>query len=312
MEQAGAASSEEPTHTYVIPSKKIDDPMTLEKFKKSDAHKDLLGFIAMLAASVKNSRMSETPLPSSLEPLYNYLATLDQWIDEIPPVQQPMRFGNKAYRTWQDRVIKESDSMLAGIVTKSEAVAEVKSYLLESFGSYERIDYGTGHELNFVVTLLCLFKLGIYKQEDLKALVNKVFNRYLTLMRRIQLIYVLEPAGSHGVWGLDDYQLLAFLFGASQLVDNDSGYTPDIISSEKILGSEKEEYMYFGCIAFIKQVKKGVPFFESSPILNDISAVPNWGKVTQGLMKMFEAEVVGKLPVIKHLKFGSILNFDGK
>jgi hypothetical protein len=45
--------------------------------------------------------------------------------------------------------------------------------------------------------------------------------------------------------------------------------------------------MYFGCIAFIKQVKKGVPFGEGSPILNDISAVASWEKVTQGLMKMF-------------------------
>ncbi len=28
------------------------------------------------------------------------LATLDCWIDETPPVDQPSRFGNKAYRTW--------------------------------------------------------------------------------------------------------------------------------------------------------------------------------------------------------------------
>lgn len=68
--------------------------------------------------------------------------------------------------------------------------------------------------------------------------------------------------------------------------------------------------MYFGCIKFIKSVKKGVPFGESSPILNDISAVPSWEKVTSGLLKMFQAEVLGKQPVIKHLKFGSLLYFD--
>lgn len=128
-------------------------------------------------------------------------------------------------------------------------------------------------------------------------------------MRKIQLIYVLEPAGSHGVWGLDDYQILAFLFGASQLIDNMQGYTPDSVHSERALSDDGENYMYFGCISFIKQVKKGVPFGESSPILNDISGVGNWGKVTQGLMKMFQAEVIGKLPVIKHLRFGSLLAF---
>jgi hypothetical protein len=45
--------------------------------------------------------------------------------------------------------------------------------------------------------------------------------------------------------------------------------------------------MYFGCIKFIKQVKKGVPFGEGSPMLNDISAVASWEKVATGLLKMF-------------------------
>ena len=61
--------------------------------------------------------------------------------------------------------------------------------------------------------LVCLYKIGVVCDSDLQALILKVFAFYLAVCRNLQQVYWLEPAGSHGVWSLDDYQMLVFYFG---------------------------------------------------------------------------------------------------
>jgi serine/threonine-protein phosphatase 2A activator len=72
-------------------------------------------------------------------------------------------------------------------------------------------------------------------------------------MRKLQFTYWLEPAGSHGVWGLDDYQFLPFLFGSSQLT-NHKYLRPKSIHDSDMVDELEKDYMYFSCIKHINSV----------------------------------------------------------
>ncbi|CAF2043323.1 hypothetical protein YC2023_107821 [Brassica napus] len=177
-----------------------------------------------------------------------------------------------------------------------------------SFGNASRIDYGTGHETNFAAWLYCLAEMGIIKEEDYHAVVARVFVKYLEWMRNLQMVYCSEPAGSLGVWGLDDYHFLPFIFGSSQLIDHKYMKPKSIHNDDDILDNFSSEYMYLSCIGFVKTVKKGL-FPEHSPLLDDLSGVPNWKKVNSGLLKMYKVDVLEKVPIMQHFLFGWLIKW---
>lgn len=72
--------------------------------------------------------------------------------------------------------------------------------------------------------------------------------------------------------------------------------------------SGADVWYYLHCIKFIHEVKSG-QLAENSPMLNDISGSPTWQRINAGMLKMYFAEVMDKLPVIQHMLFGSIFTF---
>ena len=70
----------------------------------------------------------------------------------------------------------------------------------------------------FVGFLSALFRFGVIDKEDLQAAGTVVFAAYLRIVDKLIEKYKLEPAGSHGVWGLDDHFHIAYYWGAAQLI----------------------------------------------------------------------------------------------
>ena len=66
---------------------------------------------------------------------------------------------------------------------------KVALYLCESFGNSTRIDYGTGHETNFLCFLLCLDEIGYFGEKSGKEIILSIFQRYLLLCRRLQVYF---------------------------------------------------------------------------------------------------------------------------
>lgn len=170
-----------------------------------------------------------------------------------------------------------------------------------------------------------------------------LLDRYLKLIHRLITMYTLEPAGSHGVWGLDDHSFIPYILGSAQLspaisetdITPTEGSLPGApdpgdVAKASIVARERQTNIYFSAIGFIYDVKRG-PFWEHSPMLFDISGIRDgWGKINkvgvsvwlfhryianilliwQGMLKMYNAEVLSKFPVVQHFHFGALFRWE--
>ena len=342
-------------HNFLLPAKKIHDGQDVSFFLCSLAYKDIVTFVLQLnhsmvprfsengaAKTVQTWELDSDAVNFSqpIQKLQQLIGRLNSFVDEVPPDTGPRRFGNISFRKWYNLVEERLPALLKeflppevlsiGLVSNdAEATAsdELQVYLLASFGSPQRLDYGTGHELSFLAFLGALWKLGCFRGQGPavaeRAIVIGIFEPYLDLVRRLVKSYTLEPAGSHGVWGLDDYSFLPYIFGSAQLapaieeadptpLEGSLPEAPDAqsVANRNCVQRERTKNMYFSAVGFIFDVKRG-PFGEHSPMLYDISGITaGWAKINKGMIKMYNAEVLSKFPVVQHFPFGSLFRWE--
>jgi len=311
---------------------RIASPSDLSQWKKSETCQDLQAFVAAVGTACNGittaQRQADFEARTDAQPQTDGVRAIARIVDQLkqlralcdthpPRVDADRRFGNPAFREWHDAMVARAAQTTESILPTSMAAhaGELAAYWQGSFGDRTRIDYGTGHELSFVALLYCLGKLGVLTTSESADIGLVAFDAYLQLTRHLQTAYNLEPAGSHGAWGLDDYCFLPFLFGAGQLMagagDANEVTVKAVVTDDRVAEMRGGEWLYVDAVKFVQSVKTGGRLGETSPMLCDIAyGVSGWDKVFTGMKRMWAAEVLGKLPIMQHFVFGKILPFD--
>ncbi|KAA1107642.1 Serine/threonine-protein phosphatase 2A activator 1 [Puccinia graminis f. sp. tritici] len=237
-----------------IPLKRIQGPADVEAFFNSIALDRLLQVLLNISNRITRFGILENDrqvsyLKTSLEQsptvraVVGIFERLDQWITEIPLDPTPQRFGNKAFKIWGHRLESEAQNLhsQAGVITEYHKPIETEllHHFKTSFGSFGRLDYGTGHELSFLAYLSILHLTRILQPKEFILSGLIIYQKYFNLCRRLQRVYNLEPAGSKGVYGLDDFFHVVYIFGSAQLLYHPT-IRPSSILDEKLMSRVNE------------------------------------------------------------------------
>lgn len=243
--------------------------------------------------------------------IISLLDSISEQLNSFPPIKQPMRFGNKAFRNFHEWLEHSSISLITTHilpnVNDASLLSELRTYLNDSFGNPVRIDFGTGHELAFMAFIIVLCETKHLPETSAIPLI--IFRKYFSLVRAITTQYQMEPAGSHGVWGLDDYHHLPFLIGSAQLIGHETDVCKPTDSYKMCDTATIPFNLFMDNVAYVKRTKcKHAPFHEVAPVLSDLtSRSENWTVVCYTLMQMYKVEVLGKRPIMQHFYFGKYI-----
>ena len=177
-------------HVFIQPNKKIHESQDVSAFQTSKAYTDIMTWILQLNRSMFPLKLADGTIQTwtlnsdaiqysaPIRQLQRLLLKLEDIIQEVPPDTGPRRFGNISFRRWSEVVESRASDLLreclpADLLDRGSsnegatAETELKSYFLGSWGSGQRLDYGTGHELSFLAFLGGIWKLNGFPKAGL-------------------------------------------------------------------------------------------------------------------------------------------------
>lgn len=232
-------------------------------FRETEAYLNIKSFIFEIDNSIKLG-MQEDSIKSKIQKDGDLLDIINNIIEKTPLSSAPGRYANPA---------------MAQVIQQIENTTE-NEYLKNSFGNKIRMDFGTGHELNFLCYLYELCKT----QDDFNiSNAQSILSQYFKIIRKYTRKFNIEAAGSRGCWSIDDYLLLPYVFGSSQNFSKRS--TIEMIDDGLFKEAQKEN---------------------SSVMLSNICKLP-WTTINIGMLKMYDEEVLGKRVVTQHFIYSDLL-----
>ena len=108
------------------------------------------------------------------ECLLNFDSIFDK-LEEIYKNNHPKKgeehYEDPVFKRFHDELTEKYETILNSTILKTKntpenLITELKTYFLDSFVNKFRLNYGTGHELNFCCCLLILYKSNMYTEKD--------------------------------------------------------------------------------------------------------------------------------------------------
>lgn len=313
------------TRTHSGSRNRVRWEVDIGHWRSSIAYHDLIDYINQTSIAIQGVRPGEYPVSPVMHRLCAIFDHLDQELlitpgraKSIDPNAAEQYRTNRMhstnavenYRTWCRNMLRSVFHLLEQALPRHQCIhtGELGQYLSSSFGSQSRMDYGNGNELSFLFFLCALFRAEVLLPPDRPAAALMLFARYLGCVRRLQYMFSLRPAGFHGPYSVDDYQFVAYLWGAAQLC-YDAPFKPKEMLDASVLDRWRNVYLLMGSIAFVADTKSE-EFVTHSSHLWSIAALGTWTQIFNGLHNMYIKSILNEFHMLRNVFFGDLMSFE--